>query len=39
MSTVYEAKEFNGTIAFQPETEITVEEQLLCTAAGIAFVS
>lgn len=35
---VYNRAEFNGKIIFHPETGITTEEQLLCTAAAIAFV-
>lgn len=35
---IYNSGEFNGTIIFHPESGITTEEQLLCTAAAIAFV-
>lgn len=35
---IHSSGEINGTIIFHPETEITTEEQLLTTAAAIAFV-
>lgn len=34
----YKSGEFSGTIIFHPETGVSTEEQLLCTAAAIAFV-
>lgn len=30
--------DFTGKVIFHPETEMTTEEHLLCTAAAIAFV-
>lgn len=35
---IYSSEEFDGTIIFHRETGINAEEQLLCTAAAIAFV-
>ncbi|KAG4071148.1 hypothetical protein HA402_003280 [Bradysia odoriphaga] len=34
---VYNSEEYDGTIIFHPETGINADEQLLCTAAAIAF--
>lgn len=36
---IYNAEEYDGTIIFHRETEISAEEQLLCTAAAIVFVN
>lgn len=36
---IYNEREFNIKIIFHPTTGITEEEQVLCTAAAIAFVN
>lgn len=38
-SNIYNSREFNVKIIFHPNTGITEDEQLLCTAAAIAYVS